>query len=181
MPHAFTVTLDEEDLIDVYRPAPRPRRLARLMLLLAFALAALILALLVRFPDARRSFVGSPLINGLAGAVVLAATLVGALLIAAPRLRRRAARSTLDHHPGMRDPIICAFDEESFSVETTRMKATYPWHELWDWRETDRVLIVLPTPRNFYVLPKRQVEDAVLDQLRARLGQCRRKAGPPRA
>lgn len=178
--HRIRISLDEEDLIEAYRPAPRPQRQARFALLLALALALLILALLVAFPGARRAFTTSPLIAGLAGAVVLAASLVAVLLAAAPRLRRRAARSTLEHHPGMADPMVCSFDHEHFALETTRTMGRYPWSELWDWRETERVIIVLPNPRNFYVLPKRQFEEGVLEQLRSSLSQCRCRRSPSR-
>lgn len=171
-----SVTLDEDDIVEVFRPLPRPRRLSVLVLLLALMLALLIVALLVRFPEARAAFVGSPLIIGLAGAVLLAATLVVALLIAAPLLRRRAARSTLDDHPGMRDPMHYTFDPEHFAVRSTYSQARYPWAELWDWRESERVVIVMPTPRNYYVLPKRGIDSAALERLYGYLARARRRA-----
>jgi len=138
-------------------------------------LVALIAVLLIRFPGARYSFEHSRLIIGLTGAVILAAALVSVLLIAAPALRRRAARNTLEHHPGLRDPVHYAFDPERFSVRTSYTQASYPWAQLWDWRETERVLIVLPTPQNFYVIPKRGVDPAVLDHLRGRLAHARKR------
>src|SRR5215217_1366270 len=95
----ITVTLDELDFAEAYRPAPRPRRMARLVLGLAAMLGLLIVVLLIRFPDARTAFRTSPLIIGMSGAVLLAASLVLALLLAAPPLRRRAARGTLADHP----------------------------------------------------------------------------------
>ena len=170
------VTLDEDDFVEAYRPPPRPRRLAVLLLLLALMLGLLIVALLVRFPEARLAFVDSPLIAGLTGAVTLAATLVLGLLIAAPALRRRAAHSTLADYPGMRDPVHYAFDPEHFTVRSTYSQARYPWGQLWDWRECERVLVVLPTPRNFYVVPKRGVDPAVLERLRGYLAQARKRA-----
>lgn len=176
MQDKLTVRLEEADFVEAYRPAPRPRRLAILVQLLALMLALLLVVLLVRFPDARSAFGESPLIIGLTGAVVLAATLVLGLLMAAPALRRRAARSTLNDHPGMRDPVDYAFDAESFAVRSTYSQACYPWAQLWDWRENDRVLIVMPTPRNFYVVPKREVDPAVLERLRGYLGQARRRS-----
>jgi hypothetical protein len=151
----LTVTLTEDDFVEAYRPAPRPRRLARLMMVLALMLVLLIVTLLVRFPEARFAFTESPLIIGLTGAVILAATLVFGLLLAAPALRRRAARSTLADHPGMRDPVHYAFDPDHFSARSTYTEASYPWAQLWDWRESEGVIIVMPTPRNFYVIPKR--------------------------
>lgn len=176
MQDELTVTLEEADFEEAYRPAARPRRLAVLALLLALMLALLIVALLVRFPEARLAFVGSPWLAGLTGAVVLAATLVSMLLMAAPALRRRAARSTLDNHPGMRDPVLYAFDAEHFAVRSTYSQARYPWNQLWDWRESERVIIVMPTPRNFYVVPKRGIDSAVLERLRGYLAGARRRA-----
>lgn len=171
----ITVTLTEPDFVEAYRPAPRRRRHGVLVLMLAAMLAFLIAALLVRFPEARSAFTASPLIIGLSGAVILAASLVTGLLIAAPALRRRAARSTLDDHPGMRDPIDYAFDPAHFEVRSTYAEARYPWEQLWDWRESERVFIVMPTPRNFYVVPKRGVDPAVLARLRGYLGGARKK------
>ena len=176
MQDKLTVTLDETDFLEAYRPAPRPQRQAMLLLLLAVILGLLIVVLLVRFPEARLAFEESPLVIGLTGAVVLAATLLLGLLVAAPALRRRAARSTLNDHPGMRDPVHYEFDSELFRVRSTYTQASYPWDQLWDWRESERVIIVMPTPRNFYVLPKRGVEPAVLERLRGYLAHARKRA-----
>lgn len=176
MQDKLTVTLEEADFIEAYRPAPRPKRIANLLLVLALMVSLLIAVLLVRFPAARAAFTHSSLVAALAGAVLLAATLVSLLLLAAPALRRRAARETLDHHPGMRDPIDYAFDEEHFTVRSTYAQACYPWTQLWDWRESERVVIVMPTPRNFYVLPKRDLDPAALERLRGYLARARRRA-----
>lgn len=176
MQDKLTVTLDEADFVEAYRTAPRPRRLGSLVLLLALMLVLLLVMLLVRFPDARLAFTDSPLVMGLAGAVILAAALVLGLLTAAPALRRRAARSTLNDHPGMRDPVDYTFDAESFTVRSTYSQACYPWAQLWDWRESEHVLIVMPTPRNFYVVPKRDVDPAALKRLRGYLGRARRRS-----
>lgn len=177
MQDEITVTLIEDDFVEAYRPAPRPRRLARLLLLLAAALALLIVVLLVRYPDARQALLDSPLTTGLMGAVILSAALVAALLIAAPALRRKAARNTLATHPGMADPVHYSFDAEHFEVRTTYTSARYPWSAMWDWREAESVIIVLPSPRNFYVVPKRGVDDGVLDRLRGYLGRTVKHAG----
>ena len=177
MQDEITVTLSEGDFVEAYRPAPRPRRLARLLLLLAAMLALLIVVLLVRYQDARQALLDSPLTTGLMGAVILCAVLVAALLIAAPTLRRKAARNTLATHPGLTDPVHYAFDAEHFEVRTTYTSARYPWPAMWDWREGKDVIIVLPSPRNFYVVPKRGIENAVLDRLRGYLGQTVKRSG----
>ena len=169
----LVITFDETDFVEAYRPPPRSRRLANLVLALAIMLGLLIFTLLIRYPDARSAFVESPLIIGLTGAVLLAAALVIGLLVAAPALRRRAARSTLRDHPGMLDPVRYEFDPEHFTVLSTYTQARYPWSQLWDWRETEDVVVVLPTPRNFYVIPKRGVDGAVLERLRERLAKAR--------
>jgi hypothetical protein len=171
----ITVTLEEQDFISALLPQPRPRRLRFLLLLLALMVALLIVALLASYPEARLDFRRSPLIIGLLGAVILAAILVLLLLAAAPAIRRRVARSILNDHPGMRDPIQIAFDDERFEVRTTYTQANYPWSQLWDWRETERLVIVLPTPRNYYLIPKRALEAASLDRLRSCLGRARNR------
>lgn len=175
MQDELIVTLDEDDFIDAYRPAPRSRRQATLVLLLALMLALLIVVLLIRFPEARFAFANSPLIMGLTGAVILAATLVLLLIIAAPALRRRAARSTLNDHPGMQDPIGYTLTPEHLTVRTIYTQARYPWSQLWDWRESERVIVVMPTPRNFYVLPKCNIDPTVLQRLRGYLAQARKR------
>ena len=177
MQDELVVTLDEADLVEAYRPAPRRGRIANLALVLALLLALLLAALLIRFPDARLAFKESPLLLGLTGAVILAASLVVGLLAASRALRRHAARSTLRDHPGMRDPMHYEFDAEQFRVRSTYTQATYPWPQLWDWRESDRVIIVLPTPRNFYVIPKPGIDPEVLDRLRGHLSQARKRSG----
>jgi hypothetical protein len=176
MQDEITVTLDEDDFVHAYRPAPRSKRAASLLLALAAAIALLIVLLLALFPDARLAFARSPLLDGLLGAVILAAALVVALLVAAPGLRRRAARNTRRDFPGMTDPIDYAFDEDAFAARSTYSQARYPWEQLWDWRETDRIVLILPTPRNFYVVPKRALDPEALDRLRRRLARTRRRA-----
>jgi hypothetical protein len=171
----LTVTLDEDDFVHAYRPPPRAKKLSFRLLASAALLVFAIILLLVAFPEARGAFARSPLLDGLLGAVILAAGLVAALLIAAPGLRRRAARSTLRDSPGMADPIDYTLDDEGFAVRTTYSQARYPWEQLWDWRETDRIALILPTPRNFYVVPKRALEEAALDRLRAHLTRSRKR------
>jgi len=175
MEDSVTVTLAEDDFVDAFRPAPRPKRVSRLLLLLALTLMLVILALLIRFPEAQAALIASPVTMALIGAVVLAATMVAALLIAAPALRRRAARNTLATHPGLRDPIAYTFDADHFSVRTTFTEGIYPWAELWDWRESERVVIVLPSPRNFYVIPKRGLDPLLLTRLKMNLARVRRR------
>ena len=177
MRYEFSVTLEESDFVEAYRPAPRPRRLSAWLAMLAAVLCLLIGVLLLRFPEARAAIAGSRLIAGLIGAIVLVAGLIAALLAAAPFLRRRAAQGTLDHHPGLRDPVRYSFDDETFAVRTTYVDARYPWEQLWDWREAAGVVIVMPTPRNFYVVPKRALDLAALENLRDRLGAARRRRG----
>ena len=171
----FVVTLDEADFVEAYQPARRRRRYNALLIVLALIVTLLILALLVRFPEARFALEESRLAFALIGTIVFAAMLVLGLLVASPALRRRAARSTINHHPGMLDPVRYAFDPEHFTVRSTYAQARYPWGQLWDWRETERVLIVMPTPRNFYVLPKRSVNPAAIDRLKAYLAQSRKR------
>jgi len=175
MQDELTVTLQEEDFVHAYRPPPRSKRLSFRLLTSAALLLLAIILLLVTFPSARLAFSRSPLLDGLLGAVILAAGLVAALLIAAPGLRRRAARSTLRDSPGMADPIDYTSDDEGFAVRTTYSQARYPWEQLWDWRETERIVLILPTPRNFYVVPKRALDEAALDRLRAHLARSRKR------
>jgi hypothetical protein len=143
--------------------------------LLALILVLVLAGLLIVFPEARLAFGESRLIIGLTGAVIVAALLLVVLLIASPSLRRRVARSTLVDHPGMRDPIHYVFDAEHFSVKTTYTNASYPWAQLWDWREGERTIIVLPTPRNFYVIATRAADPAALQRLRGYLMQARKR------
>jgi hypothetical protein len=177
MSDEFTVTLDEEDFVHAYRPPPRTKKASSRLLASAVLIVLAIGLLLVEFPDARLAFARSPLLNGLLGAVILAAALVAALLIAAPALRRRAARNTLRDSPGLADPMKYSFDDEGFAVRSTYSEARYPWERMWDWRETDRIVLVLPTPRNFYVVPKRALDVAPLDRLRGYLERTRKRAG----
>lgn len=177
MQDRISVTLEEEDFIDALRPPHRSMRLSILALLLAFMLTMLIAALLVRYPDARRALAASPLFIGLVGAIALVVCLVAALLIVAPMIRRRAARSTLDDHPGMRDPIHYTFGADGLAVRATYAHASYPWTQLWDWRETGRVVVIMPTPRNYYVVPKRNMDAAALERLRDYLSRTRKRSG----
>ena len=43
------------------------------------------------------------------------------------------------------------------------------------WGETECVLVVFPTPQNFYLVPKRGVDPAVLDRPRRHLAKARKR------
>lgn len=75
--------------------------------------------------------------------------------------------------PGKKEAHHCARRTGAGRIGT---QARYPWAQLWDWRDCERVLIVMPTPRNFYVLPKRNVDPAVLERLRGHLARARKRA-----
>ena len=175
MHEELTVTLTEADFVEAYRVPPRRRRAGMLVLLLAAMLGLLIVALVVRYPGARHALTHTPVTMGLLGAVLLCAGLVIALLLAAPALRRKAARSTLATQPGMDQPIRYLFDDAHLEVHTAYTHASYPWEVLWDWREASGVLIILPSPRNFYVLPTRGVDPAAMERLRGYLGRTRKR------
>ena len=167
----FSVTLGEDDFVAAYRLiGRRSRRQARPAIALATILAAILVALVVLFPDARAAFGRSPLLAGVLGAVLLAAGLLGALFAAIPALFRRAARRTLAEHPGMADPIAYEVDDAGLGIVTSRSTARYRWDELHGWREGERIVLILLTRQLFYVLPKAQVDPGALDALRARLG-----------
>jgi hypothetical protein len=171
-----TVTLEEDDFVHAYRPAPRRQPATSIMLTMTALVAIAIVVLLVSYPEDRSElFATSPLIDGLFGAVVLAAALLAGLLLAVPRLRRRAARNTLRDFPGLADPIHYAFDADGFAARSTYSQARYPWEQLWDWRETERIVLILPTPRNFHVVPKRALEPEALERLRAHLARSRKR------
>jgi cation transport ATPase len=165
-----TVALDEADLYAAFRLlGQRNRTQARPVLLLAVLLAAVIVALLVLFPEARFAFAHSALLAGLLGVVIFLALVVVLVLAATPALLRRAARRTLIEHPGMADPITYAIGPDTFTIHTVFSQATYPWGGLHGWREDTRIILVLLTRQLFYVVPKRQAEPALLELLRERL------------
>ena len=165
------VQLEEADLVAAYRlMGRRNTRQARPAIALATILAAILVALVLLFPDARASFGRSPLLSGLLGAVLLAASLLFALLAVLPLLFRRAAKRTLAEHPGLADPIAYEVDDDTVGILTSRSQAQYRWDELHGWREDERIVVILLTRQLFYVVPKAQVEPAALDALRARLG-----------
>jgi len=166
------VTLTEPDLVAAYRLlGQRSTRQARPAIALAAILAAILVALVVLFPDARAAFGRSPLLAGLLGAVLLAAALLGGLIAALPALRRRAARRTLAEHPGMADPIAYEFDGDGLTIVTSRSRARYGWSELHGWREDEAIVLILLTRQLFYVVPKAQAPEAALGELRALLGE----------
>ena len=173
MQDEVTVTLEAEDIAEAYRPAPRPKRLRILVLCFMLALTSLILILFIRFPESR-AVIHDPVIIGLTGAILLVATLLVLAVVTGPWLRGYVGRRTLRDHPGLNEPIHYSFGEEEFRVHSTYTEAHYPWHLLWNWRETSRVIIVQPTPQNFYVFPKRGVDEGLLDRLRERLKQARK-------
>ena len=165
------VKLDEADLVAAYRlMGRRNTRQARPAIALATILAAILVALVLLFPEARESFGRSPLLAGLLGAVLLAAALLFALLAALPLLFRRTAKRTLAEHPGLSDPIAYEIGEDALGIQTSRSQARYRWDELHDWREDERIVLILLTRQLFYVVPKAQVEPLALYALLERLG-----------
>ena len=168
---SIEVRLEEADVIAAYRlMGRRSRRQARPLIATSVILAAIVVALLVMFPDARLAFARSPLLAGLLGAVLLLVGLLIALLAATPALIRRAARNTLKQHPGMAEPIAYTLDDDRLGIRTAYSEAAYPWGKLHGWREDERIVLILLTRQQFYVVPKVQVDADALDALRARLG-----------
>ena len=174
MQDEITVNLEPDDIAEAYRPPPRRKRLGILVLTLAFMLGVLIVTLLIQVPEARPTVRDDPITVGLIGVIAFLVIVIVLLLATARWIRRYVGRSTIKDHPGMSDPVQYLFDDAEFAARSTYSQASYPWNLLWNWRETDRVIIVLPTPRNFYVIPKRGVDEAVLDRLRKGLKQARK-------
>lgn len=179
MQDEMTVTLEADDIAEAYKPAPRRKRLRNLVLTLALCLATLSLLMLTRVPETRPTVGDDPVTVAMFGVMIFLIIVIVVLLSSARWVRRYVGRSTINDHPGMSDPVHYAFDEEHFAVRGTYTQARYPWNLLWNWRETGRVIIVLPTPRNFYVIPKRGVDELVLERLRKRLKQARKVQGEP--
>ena len=174
MQDEITVTLEPDDIGEAYKPPPRRRRLGILILTLAIMLAVLIVTLLVQVPEARPTVRDDPITVAMIGVIVFLTIVIALILGSARWVRRYVGRSTINDHPGMSDPVQYRFDDEQFEARSTYSQAHYPWNLLWNWRETSRAIIVFPTPRNFYVIPKRAADEAVLDRLRDRLKQARK-------
>ena len=118
------VQLEEADLVAAYRlMGRRNTRQARPAIALATILSAILVSLVLLFPDARASFGRSPLLAVLRCAVLLAASLLFALLAALPLLFRRAAKRTLAEHPGLADPIAYEVDDDTVGILTSRSQA----------------------------------------------------------
>jgi len=174
MQDEITVTLEPDDIAEAYKPTRRRGRLSVLVLSLAFTLIVLLVTLLIQFPEARPTVRDDPIVVGMIGVIVFLIILVILVLASTRWVRRYVGRSTINDHPGLSEPVHYVFDDAEFAARSTYSQAHYPWNLLWNWRETSRAIIVFPTPRNFYVIPKRAADEAVLDRLRDRLKQARK-------
>lgn len=115
----------------------------------------------------------SPVLTALSGAAAILMLCLIALLLAAPALRRQAARGTLAENPNFEGPAAVEFDETRFSHRAIYASATYPWDKLYGWRVDAQVVVVQPAPQAFYVVPRRVLDHAAYAVLEAGLARSR--------
>jgi hypothetical protein len=161
----FSVTMRVEDryrgfLLNAANRNVRP---------LLFAIAALVLtliALLALFPEARLTLACSAGTLMLLGAVLLAAALLGAVLVLRRPILRGMARRTLEQRRELATPVAWSFDDTALRVATRFTRSEFPWDALRGWREDDTTLLVYLADQ---LLPKHQVEEAQVAALRSAL------------
>jgi hypothetical protein len=154
----FTVTLREEDLYRGFRLAAANRSV-RPLIVAALATATLLAILLTLSPEARAALGCNALILMLEGAVLLAASLLGAVLLLRNPVWRSLSRRTLAQRRELATPIEWAFDERSLRIASRFTRSEFPWDALSGWRDDERTLLVYLADSLFHTVPKEQVAD----------------------
>lgn len=175
MSHSLEYMPSEAELVRAFRLLGRRKGRRKVLpaLWLGIALCVILLAVLIGSMD--RLF-SSPLLTAMAGAAAILFACLFALLLAAPALRRRAARATLAQNPNFEAPATLELDEDAFRHRARYASAAYPWDKLYGWRADGEVVVVQPTPQQFYVVPRRVLDvtsTAVLEDGLARSRQGR--------
>jgi hypothetical protein len=164
----FSVTMRVEDLYRGFLLNAANRNVRPLL----FAIAALVLtliALLALFPEARLTLACSAGTLMLLGAVLLAAALLGAVLVLRRPILRGMARRTLEQRRELATPVAWSFDDTALRVATRFTRSEFPWDALRGWREDDTTLLVYLADQLFHAVPKHQVEEAQVAALRSAL------------
>jgi hypothetical protein len=164
----FSVTMRVEDLYRGFLLNAANRNVRPLL----FAIAALVLtliALLALFPEARLTLACSAGTLMLLGAVLLAAALLGAVLVLRRPILRGMARRTLEQRRELATPVAWSFDDTALRVATRFTRSEFPWDALRGWREDDTTLLVYLADQLFHAVPKHQVEEAQVAALRGAL------------
>jgi len=164
----FTVTMREEDLYRGFLLNAEKRSI-RPLLIAVLALVTLLFILLLIEPSARYSMACNALTLLLEGALLLAAFLL-ALVVAVRRpVLRSMARRTLEQRRELATPVEWAFDDTALKITTRFTRSEFPWDALRGWREDKHVLLVYLADQLFHAVPKHQVEEAQVSDLRAAL------------
>jgi hypothetical protein len=164
----FTVTLSEEALYRGFLLNAANRN-ARPVMLAAAAVLALLVALLASSPAARYSLACNALTLMLLGAVLLAAFLLALVLLVRRPILRSMARRTLSQRRDLGTRIAWSFDDSALRIVTRFTRSELPWDALRRWREDDGVLLVYLADQLFHVVPKDQVDQALVNALRTAL------------
>jgi hypothetical protein len=162
---AFEVTLSEADLVHAFRLNAR-RPTLRPMILAAILIAALLTVLVAISPTARHTSTTGPLALMLEGALALAGLLLLAVFLTRPMIFRALARRMLIQRAELMGPIRWEFDEESIRHTTIHSDSHYPWPALRGWREDGSILLLYVADNLFYIVPKAQAGEEVIDSLR---------------
>jgi hypothetical protein len=172
---AFEVTLGEADLVHAFRLNAR-RAAIRPLVLAAVLVTALLVLLLLISPAARYSLTARPLMLMLEGALNLAGLVLLLVALARPAILRGLARRTLAQRAELAGPICWEFDQDGLRHKTIHSDSRYPWPALRGWREDEAVLLIYVADNLFYIVPKSQIEQHIVDGVRRAI----ESAGLPR-
>ncbi|MGX7952597.1 hypothetical protein ACWPM1_08525 [Tsuneonella sp. HG249] len=168
----FEYSLSQDDLVRAFRLMGRRKGSRRVVPLLWIGMVVCVIALALLIGTPARLF-ANPLLTALAGVATFLFALLVVVLLAAPAIQRRAAHATLSLNPNFEGPITVSFDDQEFRHHTAYSTAAYPWAKLYGWRADDRVTIVQPAPRLFFVVPHQILGDPALAALHDRLADSR--------
>jgi len=161
----ISLRLTERDLVEAQHLLLRAtfRNPVRLGLLAALWCGATVfVALLFR----------SDLPAALPAAFALAAFAAAAMVFGLPvlivhLLSPRAARRTLRLAPGLQGDLHYSWSETGFACDADAGSSLTHWAAYRRWLENEKLLLIWPGPKLYQVLPKRVLDPAQIDEIRA--------------
>ena len=160
IPEPQTYQLDEDLHVRLWRMTYRGTLLAAFLRF--FGVIALALVVLVVFlePD------WPALLAGIgAGFTVLLLILVVQYWVLLPRQSAKVFRESVKLH----EPQTMRVDEVGFEITQPSAHANYGWGEVAKWDETGDFFGIFPNRATAYIVPKQQVDLALIDYARAKL------------
>jgi len=148
----------------VFRQQLRSRRFVRRLSVLLLGAAIIVAIMMIAVGESAASAIGLAIVSAAFGTVGLFIVLAGTYLLVPRRAARIFRQQRTLHHP-----MRTSWSSEGLVLTTPHGETRYPWRELHGWAEGSGMVLIQASDLLCYFVPKRCLDSASLDDLRATL------------